>query len=66
MDKQLLTVDEVIEVTGLGRTTINKLMNTDELPSVKVGSRRLVPASGLRAWVRDLGGRSIEPEASNV
>lgn len=66
MNKQLMTVTEVIEVTGLGRTTINRLMNSKELPSVKVGARRLVPVNGLEAWLRDLSEGTRTPEASNA
>lgn len=42
------SVAEVREVTGLGRTTIYKLINDNSLPSIKVGRRRLVKAEDVR------------------
>lgn len=42
------SVAEVTDITGLGRTTLYKLMNEGQLPSIKVGRRRLVKAEHLR------------------
>lgn len=47
------SVAEVGEITGLGRTTIYKLMNEEKLPSVKVGRRRLVSAANVQRFLRD-------------
>lgn len=49
-EKILLTVDEVIEATSLGRTTIFALMKTGELRAVKVGKRTFIRPADLAAF----------------
>ena len=41
------SISETVEATGLGRTTIYKLLRDGKLRSVKVGNRRLVRASDV-------------------
>lgn len=40
--QELLTVDETIRVLRLGRTRVNEMLRSGELPSIKIGRRRLV------------------------
>lgn len=48
----LLTVKEVMQKLRIGQTLIYKLMNTGELPYVKIsGTRRIVP-SAVEAFIR--------------
>ena len=56
MTKLLHTVPEAAERTGLGRTTIYALLSSGRLGSVKVGTRRLIPAAELERFVESLGG----------
>jgi excisionase family DNA binding protein len=41
------SIKEASEALGLSRDSINDLIRTAELPSVKVGRRRLIPAAAL-------------------
>ncbi len=50
-DRKLLSIPEVVEQTGLGRSTLLKEMYAGRLRSVKVGARRLVHADDLAAWL---------------
>jgi excisionase family DNA binding protein len=50
-DVMLLSVDEAATVLGIGRTNVYALINRDELKSVKVGGRRLIPRAALEAFV---------------
>jgi excisionase family DNA binding protein len=45
--EQLLSIDQAAILTGVGRTTIYAAMGAGRLRSVKVGRRRLVPASAI-------------------
>ena len=45
------SIEEVIELTGLGRTTLYQLIGQGELPSCKVGRRRLIRAADLEAFL---------------
>lgn len=41
------SVDEAARATGLGRTTLFKLIGNGTLPSVKIGKRRVIRAADL-------------------
>ena len=43
------TIKEAAALTGVGRTTLYKLVNRGELPLVKIGLRSLVRRSDLEA-----------------
>ncbi len=43
-----------LELGGIGRTRLYQLINTGELPSVKLGGRRLFKADDLRRFVAKL------------
>ncbi len=50
-DKDLLTPEEVARRCSLGRTTIYELMNNGELPSIKIGRARRIPATAVTALI---------------
>lgn len=54
MEKQLLSIPEFCEVTGLGETLAKKLIREQRILSVKVGDRRLIPAQAVRDYVQGL------------
>jgi excisionase family DNA binding protein len=45
-------VNEVMSLTGLGRTTIYKLIGNGELGRIKVGSSTLIPAEDIKALLQ--------------
>ena len=45
------SIEEVVGLTGLGRTTLYRLIAQGELISCKIGRRRLVRASDLDAFL---------------
>ena len=53
MDPILLSLDEAKECLGLGRSKLLDMAYRGELPSIKVGRRRLFPVEGLQRWARD-------------
>lgn len=42
------------EAIGVGRTVMFRLIAEGEIPSVRVGRRRLIPVAGLRAFAEKL------------
>jgi excisionase family DNA binding protein len=42
-----ISVTEACRMTGLGRTSINKLISKKEISSLKVGKRRLISLSSV-------------------
>ncbi|WP_285730232.1 helix-turn-helix domain-containing protein [Nocardiopsis sp. ATB16-24] len=51
--KVAYSVQETAHALSLG-TTVKKLIATGQLPSVRVGRRRLVPRSALEAYINRL------------
>lgn len=47
----LLSVKGVARNTGLSRATIHRVIKRGELPSLKIGRRRLVRADALAAYL---------------
>lgn len=58
----LLTITDVMQLTGLGRTSIYEML-AGPLASVKVGRRRLIPAEALEEWRAGL--RPSRPSAKD-
>jgi len=54
MDKLLLTPVEAAAVLGIGRSKLYELMQTGQLPSVRIGACRRVPADVVHRFVADL------------
>jgi len=58
LPKLLYGVSEAALILSIGRTRLYELMNSGELPSVKAGSSRLIPADALAAYVDRLTGHA--------
>lgn len=52
----LYDLPEAGRLTGLGRSTLYRQMDTGQLGYVKVGARRLIPRTALLAWLATLQG----------
>jgi excisionase family DNA binding protein len=48
-EREAFTVQEIADRLGIGRRTVVQLIKSKELPSIKLGGRRLIPAAPLRA-----------------
>jgi excisionase family DNA binding protein len=53
-NKLMYTIPEAAKALGLGRSTVYELIDAGALLRVKVGTRALVPADTLRAYVQRL------------
>lgn len=51
-DRPTLTVSEAAQVLGVSRSALYKLVLSGDVPSLKIGARRLVPTAGLRRLVQ--------------
>ena len=49
----LLTVSEVAARLGLGRSTIYEMVMRGDIPSIKIGRARRIPASALEVFVTE-------------
>lgn len=51
MEKVLLSVPEVMELTGLGRCVVYDLIRSGQLASVKIGRYRRIPPAAVTEFV---------------
>jgi excisionase family DNA binding protein len=58
-----LAVDirEACRLTGLGRSKLYELLTADEIPSVKIGKRRVIPVASLRKFIEQLTDEQHRP-----
>jgi excisionase family DNA binding protein len=54
VDKLLYTPRQAAEALGVSRSTLYVLMAAGDVPSVRIGACRRVPAEGLRRYVARL------------
>lgn len=57
-------VDEVVELTGLSRSTLYRLAARKELPLIKVCGRTLIARTDLEAMIARMRGDAIMPPAA--
>ena len=50
----LMTLDQAAAALSLSRSTVQRLINSGLLSSVKVGGSRRIPASAVSEYVADL------------
>ena len=51
VERILYRPGEAAEAIGISRSRLYELMNSGEIPSVKVGNVKRVPVDKLREWV---------------
>lgn len=51
IEKYLFTVDEAAAQLGLGRSKTYQLIMSGDLSSIHIGTRRLIPASAISAYI---------------
>jgi excisionase family DNA binding protein len=61
MAAAMITVDEAGRTLGVSRSTVWRLIQRGDLPSVRRGGRRLVPASAVETRTRRRGAKGIPP-----
>lgn len=64
MTDRLLRVNEVCARLALGRTRVYELIQSEELPSLRVGTARRVPESSLERFIAErTTGRPAQTDA---
>lgn len=59
-DRLAVGVEEAAELCGLSKFTLAAKTRSGEIPSIRIGRRRLIAVEDLRAWLREhrVGGES--------
>jgi len=50
----LLSISEVLDMSGLGRTKIYQEISQGRLKALKCGRRTLIPSESIQAWISSL------------
>jgi len=61
MAGEMITVEEAGRTLGVSRSTVWRLIQRGDLPSVRRGGRRLVPSTALRTRARRSSTAEIPP-----
>ena len=48
---EALSVADAATMIGIGRVKLYQIINSGELPTVKIGDRRLIRVEALRSWL---------------
>lgn len=48
--------DEAARLVGIGRTTLYAALANGDLPSIKIGTRRLIRVDAIRDWLARIEG----------
>lgn len=59
------TIGEASARSGIGRTTIYKLINSGQLPARKCGRRTIIIADDLRRCLQSLPSLTVKPDQSS-
>lgn len=62
--KLTYSVAETARVLGVSRPTVYRLIDRPDFPSVRVGSRVLIPCGLLEVWLEERAVRKEDPHAS--
>jgi excisionase family DNA binding protein len=57
-DPEAISVEDASCRAGIGRTFLYEAIRSGQLPSIKLGKRRLVRVEALRHWLKSLESRA--------
>lgn len=52
----LCSINEATKLLGIGRTSIYSLLNSGDLESIQIGTRRLVKVDSIKAFIENASG----------
>jgi excisionase family DNA binding protein len=53
-EKLTLTIEEAAQFTGIGETTINKLMSEGKIPYAKIGRKKLIQREDIEIFIESV------------
>lgn len=66
IDPIAVSAPEAARLLGVSKPKVYELMNRDDFPSFKLGSRTLISVDGLREWVRKQTERRSDYETTRI
>lgn len=52
-DKLTLTVKEMSKILGIGANKAYQLTKTEDFPTIRLGTKILIPVKGLNEWIEN-------------
>lgn len=65
MRRLTYSVTETAQMLGISKTAVKRLLRRSAIPSVKISGRRLIPATALDAYVRQMMTQEDAPRAQS-
>ena len=59
MDKEYITVDDIVENVYVSKATAYRLLSTPGCPAIRIGSRYIVKADKFYKWLDGYEGKQI-------
>lgn len=67
MEKKLcITVEEMGEWLGIGRSMAYQLARREDFPTIRIGRKMLIATQGLEAWVEQQAGVALKIEPNTT
>ncbi len=63
-EKLALSVTEAAALLGVSRPTVYELINREDFPSFRIGTRRVISRAGLEKWVEAQAAQNAEGASS--
>ena len=60
MEQITLNISQAAQLLGIDRKTMTALVHRQECPAFKIGSRWMIPRSGLEAWISEAAASGTE------
>ena len=57
----ILNAQQLAEVLGISRAGAYQILNSKDFPTLRIGTRMLVPKDKLLAWIDDHTGGQVAP-----
>ena len=66
--KEYLDCSDIMEITGLGRDNVTRMMSKKDFPKMKVGRRRIVSVASFVTWqmMNEFGGNDGKEEKDKI
>lgn len=63
-ERLALSVTEAAALLGVSRPTVYELINREDFPSFRIGTRRVISRAGLERWVEAQAAKNAEVASS--
>ena len=60
IERLAYSVEEAAASIGISDRKLSDIIHSDNFPLVRIGGRNVIPVDGLRKWLEDNQGRTVQ------